>query len=278
MNKSEEVQQASVRQHPAHGNEINTKLEDENTFLKDQVVRLNRELSIYHKNVGILPPSDSNDHGIDLPESIPDCEVMAPLFATYDHRIKELSSFIEKQGSVLDLLTQRSNDLLSENQNLRNRIIQGLPVQLAEKTKEVNVNNNKEVNLNQLLSDKHLLEEQAELLARELQCANKSIASRDESISSLTDQVKSKLTSIQHLNEKVQQLFKEKGDCEKELLCRIKKLSIQQIHIAELNTRIDKLNEKQSCISSKVESVGIDKNHLEAENETLIAKVCTISI
>ena len=153
-------------------------------------------------------PKSSNHHdtGIEIPTSISDCKVITPLLTSYDQRIEELSTFIERQGSVLDTLTQRSNDLLDENKNLRNRIIGDLPRKTNDSVQECNVDSKKETNMLQLLSDKHLLEEQAELLAKELHASNETIASRDASISVLTEQVKNKLALIQKQNEKLQQV------------------------------------------------------------------------
>lgn len=127
-------------------------LEKENSLLKEQVIRLNNELSNYQKTAGIKSSSDKSQRNcIDIPDSIADCEAITPLFVAYDHRIDELSNFIEKQGSVLDILTQRSNDLLSENENLRNRLVQSFP----NKKADFNEVTTQKLCTKQLLSDKH---------------------------------------------------------------------------------------------------------------------------
>jgi hypothetical protein len=248
-----------------------SQLEKENSMLKEQVVRLNKELSNYQKTAGIKPLTDSSQRNcIDIPDSIADCEAIVPLFTAYDHRIEELSNFIEKQGSVLEILTQRSNDLISENENLRNRLVQSLPSKKADS----NEMSTRDVCTKQLLSDKHLLEEQAELLVRELNSANKVIASRDENISSLSNQIKNKLTIIQDLSTKVQRLLKEKGNCEKELISRIKTIAFQSNQIEDLKDSVDKLKNGQTHMLSKTECVRMDKHYLEVENEALTRKVC----
>ena len=252
----------------------NTKLQEENLVLKDQVIRLNRELSTYQKKLGLLPKSpNQHDHGIEIPTSISDCKVITPLLTSYDQRIEELSTFIERQGSVLDTLTQRSNDLLDENKNLRNRIIGDLPRKANDHTQQSKVQNKKEATVSQLLNDKNLLEQQAELLAKELHASNNTIASRDANISLLTEQVKNKLALIQKQNEKLQQVQTDKMNCEKELVTRIKTLSMQKNEIKNLKDCIDKLKQEHLNTSSKVESVEMDKHYLEAENESFTKQV-----
>ena len=127
----------------------------------------------------------------------------------------------------------------------------------------------------QLLSDKHLLEEQAELLAKELHASNETIASRDASISVLTEQVKNKLALIQKQNEKLQQVQIEKMNCEKELVTRIKTLSMQKNQIENLKDCIDKLKQERLNTFSTVESAEMDKHYLEAENESFTKQVFT---
>jgi chromosome segregation ATPase len=298
MDQSDNTKFKSMPTSAVSTEEAKTALEEENVFLKDQVVRLNKELSHYQhsqQNAGIRPSStlSSSDYhhhhhhsgvDIDLPESITDSKVISPLLTVYDHRIEELSTFIERQGSALDALTQRSNDLLSENENLRSRIIQGLKTTLSPsdsrqaQTLTMTVGNSDkkqeaEGQVKQLLSDKHLLEEQAELLVKEVLNANQTIASRDKSISSLTEQVGNKLKLIKELNQMIQRLTKEKGNCEKELVSRIGCLATQTNEIKRLKQCIDELKKEHSNVSSIAEVAGMDKHYLEAENESLATKV-----
>ena len=118
-----------------------------------------------------------------------------------------------------------------------------------------------------------ILEEQAELLVKELHNANNVITSRDENISSLSEQLKNKLMTIQDLNTKVQRLLHEKGHCEKELISRIKTIAFQSNEIDNLKDSVDKLRKEQSNLLSKAECVGMDKHYLEVENEALTTKV-----
>ncbi len=243
-------------------------IEEENALLKDQVLRLNKELSFYQKKTGIALPSSKDCHGIEIPKSVLDCKTVPPLLTAYDHRIAELSTFIERQGSVLDVLTQRSNDLLSENESLRSRIIQGLPKKACKITEQHDgVDNlNHDTRIKQLLSDKQLLEDQAELLVKEVQSANQCIKTRDDNISSY-------LKLIQRSNEKIQQLTQEKGECEKELVSCTGQLAIQTNKIKDLKRSIDNLKKDQIKISSKAEGADMDKHYFEVENESLTAKV-----
>ena len=239
---------------------------EEIALLKDQVIRLNKELSLYQKKAGISLPLSNDSHGIEIPKSILDSKIIPPLLTAYDHRIEELSAFIERQGAVLDVLTQRSNDLLSENESLRQRIIQGLPKKACKSIEQNDSTENQETRIKHLLSDKQLLEDQAELLVKEVLSANQGILSRDTNISSY-------LKLIEGSNEKIQRLSQEKRECEKELHSCSRKLAIQTNEIKNLKRDNDSLKKDQIEISSKAEGADMDKHYFKVENGNLTAKV-----
>jgi chromosome segregation ATPase len=274
MAQSDE-EQPIVVQSATTSSKGNTALEKENVLLRDQVIRLNKELYRYQKNAGTTSSTSSDRHQDDneVMKSLSESEVTSPLFTAYDQRIEELSTFIERQGSVLDLLTERSNDLLSENEHLRHRIIQGLPKHKSDGIQESSTDIKKDAGINQLLSDKQLLEEQAELLVKEVQSANQTITSRDENIASLTEQVGNKLKEMQRLQKSMLQLAKHKADCEKELVTHIGHLAIQSDEIKDLKCCVDKLKKELSEQSSKAEGSDMDQQYLKGENETLTTKV-----
>ncbi len=251
-----------------------SKIEVENAFLKDQVIRLNKELSSYQKQSTLQPP---NTRGIDLPAYITDSEKLSPLLLAYDCRIEELSSFVERQGSVLDTLTQRSNDLLSENESLRSRLIPSIASSQRNHGLDHSASggNNKDskAEIKQLLSDKHLLEEQAELLVKEIRNSNQAIVTRDESISSLSSQIGEKLKIIQNMNETVAECRKKNVDLENELVEQIESLALQRSQNKTLQETVSKLQKKRNDMLSKVEGVGMDKQYLEKENGILSDKV-----
>ena len=260
-----------------------SELEVENSFLKDQISRLNNELSSYQKQSAAQPP---DHHDMDLQqEYATDYKQVSPLLNEYDRRIEELSAFVERQGAVLNALIQRSDDLLTENENLRSRIIpSGIRSNLtndgfvdASNNGQGNINRNQTTDskheIKHLLSDIHLLEEQAELLVKELKDSNQAIATRDKTISSLTSQVEDKLKFIKNLNEKVTRIRKHNIDLEKELLRQVESLASQRSQNKKLEENIENLQKKQDEMSSKVAEVRTDKQHLEKENELLSDKV-----
>lgn len=274
-----QVQQSARTSNSMTDNDIT--LRKENDFLKNQVERLNKELAGFQKNDGKNLSCDNND--IELPEWITDSQLVAPLFRAYDNRIKELSTCIEQQGSILDVLTLRSNDLLSENEKLRNKIIQDLPMRVNNLS---TANNNKndyvcdqapnKGNYKQLLQDKQLLEEQANLLIRELQDTNRSILARDDNISTLTTKLADKTKTIQTLNVTVSRLTRAKYKCEEELVTRIKDIATQSNEVQNLKICIDSMKKERYEISLKVEGTNEDKQYLEVENDTLTAKVSNV--
>lgn len=240
------------------------------SFLKDQVTRLNKELSSYQINSNVNPPEN---HGIELPEYITNVKQLSPLLLAYDCRIEELSAFVERQGSVLDALTQRSNDLLSENENLRSRLIPSICSKTDRVLDTVVHHKDSKSELKQLRSDKHLLEEQAELLVKELKESNQTIGSRDKSISSLSSEVSDKLKVIKRLTENITQSRKQNMDIEEELLAQAESLGRERSQRKTLEEKIKRLQNERDEMNSKVQGVAMDKQYLDKENKTLTEKV-----
>ena len=152
-----------------HGHEIDiSSLERENKFLRETVTRLSNELLASQKPFDPTSGSskEKDQHGIILPDWIMSEEVMHPLFFAYDMRIEELGSFLDQQGSCLDVLTARINHLVEENEELRNRIVANTDDlhKSKSKSKQYAIDNNK--THKQLIEENDLLTQQSELLAK----------------------------------------------------------------------------------------------------------------
>jgi len=81
-------------------NSNDNNLKRENEFLKDNVMRLSKELLIQQNSeVGSSPKIESKFDTLELPEWMLDSSVMSPIFTSYDSRIQELASFVEQQGA-----------------------------------------------------------------------------------------------------------------------------------------------------------------------------------
>jgi hypothetical protein len=89
-------------------------LKKENEFLKDYVTRLTKEMLHLERNANFDSDGDNKTmdetigggkrvlrHAsapVDLPLLMLDSNVIPPIFAAYDRRIEELSTYIEQQG------------------------------------------------------------------------------------------------------------------------------------------------------------------------------------
>ena len=87
--------------------DLSSSWEEENQFLKDNVIRLTKELlTLQNESNGTKIFSRFNEKDIEnlnlieIPPWMLDGAIISPLFLSYDNRIKELSSFIEQQGMV----------------------------------------------------------------------------------------------------------------------------------------------------------------------------------
>ncbi len=130
----------------------------------------------------------------------------------YEDRIDELGQLMVEQGRCLDELTARSRRLSSENNLLRERLSASVAVKQSPREsfalpasttrsplKNIRRNfqrsgNNEtatQLDVQKLHDDNSLLLQQAELLANELNEANKLLVERDESLSSLGSELSS---------------------------------------------------------------------------------------
>ncbi|CAN0048332.1 unnamed protein product, partial [Discosporangium mesarthrocarpum] len=99
------------------------------TFLEDQVRRLSEELHCYqlrYPNAGLGGGgADGEGNGIGganaegLPPWVTSAEVMSPLLAAYDARIKELEGQVSSQKEELEGLNRQAEQLVNENEKIR---------------------------------------------------------------------------------------------------------------------------------------------------------------
>lgn len=126
-----------------------------------------------------------------------------------DSTVEELGQLLREQGRCLDELTNRSRALAAENIVLRERISSGIDnVSISKPCQRdplSSITNKKNAQGDDILrkfkSENEMLLQQADLLAKELNDAHVSIAERDVSITSLSQELSHLLEKARTLSE-----------------------------------------------------------------------------
>lgn len=239
-------------------------LQQENTFLKDYCVRLSKEL-LQHQDQCRNKKSttvgrDSISTEIELPGWMFESSVMSPLFSSYDDRIRDLSNLIQEQGTCLDRLTAA----------LQERKEPPLRIQQLQ-------SNDKNLTQEFSSSDLQLLEQQAELLAREVNDARQTILNRDRSIADLTEDLQSKLQYIQKLDDRIQGLEKKNGHLQNKISDSTKYSSKLKLTVECLTKKVNESHALQSNTDENVKRIMESKNELELRNNSLQTKIINLS-
>lgn len=112
--------------------EVKHDLSVENNFLKEYIARLHQELSFTQESLETNSQNNKSttnsttstkQHGIPLPNWMLSSSIMSPLFTAYDTRIHKLLELLEQQGNQLSAVTDTTQELIHENEHLRNQII-----------------------------------------------------------------------------------------------------------------------------------------------------------
>jgi len=248
------------------------KVATENVFLKEHITRLSQELLAYQKNEMIATGNkDYLASGIELPQWITSEETMSPLFFAYDMRIDELRSVLEKQGSLLDILTQRSQLLLAENDELRksNAVVLSKASSHASHDSRVERCGESElqVQLNRLLDENNLLTQQSDLLLQDIQKTNEAMCIKDDEVAALDKEVVSKSDLIEKLEQKLERLERDKKICEDELMIRIESEIKYKSQIEDLTQNLSSSKSRCSDLVAQLESLSAEKQ--EYENEAI---------
>lgn len=256
----------------------------EQDFLKDCVIRLTKELLSYQQLQQNEQSSDlhQNDHAIDLPKWMLESTVLSPLFIAYDAKIQELSGMIEHQGSYLDKLTASVHSLSQENRHLRENIRTSPSVETGQTAKETRTSESLGVGatspdvqkeIYSLKEDNDLLEEQGDLLLKEVEDANCAISSRDKIIADLTHEIQSKLDLVQSLQVGGERLKRDKSLLEQRLFESIKKVEQSKQDASNLKERVKSLTNLQSEASTKAKISNDIKLDLEKRNDEMEKQV-----
>lgn len=129
----------------------------------------------------------------------------------------------------------------------------------------------------QLEEDKDLLEEQAELLVKELDHANQCIASRDKSMTELTEELQSKLAYVKSLDEKSKQQLEEKRNVERQLLESMEEAATYRQLNNDLNSKLKESERQKSTSASEASVAKAEREDLEKRNDELHDEVSSVT-
>ncbi|GFH44003.1 predicted protein [Chaetoceros tenuissimus] len=242
-------------------------LQQEKSFLRDYCVRLSKELLQHQEQCPNKESTtivrDSSLSEIELPEWMFDSSVMSPLFSSYDNRIRDLSNLIQEQGTCLDRLTEALQAKKEDHQPpLRVQPLHSKSNNLAGELSS---------------SDLQLLEEQAELLAQEVNEARQTILTRDKSIAELTEDLQSKLQYIQKMDERIKGLEKRNRHLQNKLSDSTKYSSKLKFTVEDLTIKLNESHALQSNSEDNMKRIVESKNELEVRNNNLQTKITNLS-
>ena len=254
---------------------IEEPIKNEIDFLKEQTRRLSNELLMYQKASGMGTTSNDMASYVDLPSWMENEQTMSPLLLAYDLRIHDLGTYMEQQGAYLDAVTERSAQLLKENEELRSRLMSKFEntVEQSNALSPDNANGPSSKKFSTLLEENELLRNQSDLLVKELQEANKTIVTRDKSIEEMNEQMKYKFETISELGRAVKTSSKKKSFCESALSEKINEIMRLKLEISDLSSNIDTLTKQKSELRAQCETTHFERCRLESEIGSLILKV-----
>ena len=237
-------------------------------FLKEYITRLTHELLLcqgnHEKDLSHYQPK------VELPLCFFSESMIAPLFFSYDMRIEELQTVIEQQGTYLDLITQRLNYVLIENEKLRNTHTDCLRTHgLNYGDKEISVSIKNE----SLRGDNELLIQQAELLVKELECSNSALSDREKTIEALSLDLENKIKLISDCEEKSNQLMKKHSIAEHHRQLLQHDLSKEKRSVEALKVKVMDLQSNDSRKAAVLHSTLVENQEYELEAVELSQRV-----
>ncbi len=188
-----------------------------------------------------------------------------PLDETHgsSHTLEDLGLLMREQGKCLDELTIRSNSLAAENMILRERISSGIDNVVPKSGRRGGglINGRKKSMsddaIKKVKDENDMLLQQADLLVKELNDANASIAERDSSIASLSHELSGVL-------EKARVLMVEKKTWKVDMLDKT-------AEVESLQTRERQSASLKSELKARVEQLQSEIGELRGEAEILVS-------
>ena len=240
-------------------------------------------------------PTDCNECSSKLSdrgEALSDTDlagVLSTYFNTDGQNSQEIEHFVEQQGNLLDVLTEKSRQLISENSDLRKRIEQNitkipLSAQKGElttkdivHTHQIDENEDYTSQIEKIQEENDLLYQQSSLLAKELDNANQSISQRDKSLIDLNNELNRKLQLLEEYDRKLRNTLNKKNACEHELVCTVNDLNNSKKEILSLKQNDEKNYAQKIEFKSRLERLKLDRDEFENESQQLLSKVSLIT-
>jgi len=239
-----------------------------------------------------------NDLDEDLPAWMETENVISPLFSAYDVRISELVSITESQRSELDSFLASSEQLVAENELLRENQLKDIKKLFSEggggnnpaSENNINVGNNSNSNigghhfldttngdveerLSILMEENSLLSEQNAILSKELESCQEEIFGREQNIITLTDSMTDAAMSMKSMEENVNSLSKEKMEAEDQIMMKNAELGQFQTMNGRIKNSLKENVAERNELMVKIHDFKAELNSRENECDELSAKV-----
>lgn len=224
--------------------------------------------------------------------------VISPLFSAYDARISELVSITESQRSELDSFLASSEQLVAENELLRENQLKDIKKLFSEggggnipaSENNINVGNNSNSNigghhfldttngdveerLSILMEENSLLSEQNAILSKELESCQEEIFGREQNIITLTDSMTDAAMSMKSMEENVNSLSKEKMEAEDQIMMKNAELGQFQTMNGRIKNSLKENVAERNELMVKIHDFKAELNSRENECDELSAKV-----
>lgn len=209
----------------------------ENASLRDQLQRTLKELKAYQLQYPELVSRESSEAAGDLPPWNTSADVMSPLLTCYDTRIAELQEQAEQQATQLEQFHQKVEEVLAENDSLRERLLNtasegsmGLDPVTPLNMELMNELNEK---VDILMSENALLVEQKAVLASELEENGTMLEERSNQIVELCERVTRLSEENTSLREECEQANSDRKESAEQALQANEALSRVKVQLEE---------------------------------------------
>jgi myosin protein heavy chain len=288
-------------------NELN-RLRSQLSFVSDVNVRLTNELNQIHvSNPGILNTIDGADSGAGQLDTLPDWMVseslLSPLLTCYDSRLNEMRSTISKQRRALESFGDNCEQLVAENELLRENQIKDLNVfaDAGESDAFYNASgaggasgagtktgvgggsgsnhivSDLEERLNILMNENSLMAEQGAVLSKELESSQVHIMECESNVVNLTDSLSKAGKAMCILEDDNEALKQERVTAEKNVISCNERIVTLEDELRKAKVSVREISGLRSDLRLKLDEVNEERNVMENENNELSKSVKFLS-
>ncbi len=259
-------------------------------FLENQLQRTLKELKVWQVKYPTVAANwslEDVDSQPELPPWVGSKEMMTPLLTAYDSRIAELELSISRQRGEIEVLVERTEGLVRENEDLRHDHIRQIDelVQQTEGGGEATVAGvaaremifrlNERIKL--LMDENVGMADQVSNMGRELDRTHDELKEREEHVTELTNALSETAVVAKRLDKQVCDLFTEKGRAEDEVGARSRAFAEADKKLRQCMASESTLKEERNAAQGlnkelKRRQTEIQRRH-ESDIEALAAKV-----